>query len=564
MPRRVLAALTLALCVLLGLGGQALAFGDCNSAAYMATFDGRLHAGACDVLDTTQIRWGVRSVDMRLIKMHSAAMGAAEQADVAHKAHALADAVGAAMSHIGNVDIAPVTVLFTDLGPPHGEDAHADIPHTPGLAQECAITFYKSREGLTLDQFVFTYAHELFHCIQFKTWLNQMGAADSSWWSEGTAEYFAYLAVPSHSGDDGYITDFDTLSQTRSLLQMTYENAAFFAWLAQASPAAIHTFIDRMPAGGGSQLAALQNAVPPEQWVAFEEAYLDREIVLPGGRPLPSNPSPGGTLTISGTRSLALQAQPYVVERVSLVFQRGHNYELVFQDQPGDARIRWKESDAGAWQEPPAAVPACDIEMRKRMMWGTTSSETAGHMVVKVREGAADTCSCVPGSWNLSSASLQTNVQAISPRENRCTFEGGTLQITFNQDADSGGRATGIYAINGVTWTCVHPDSGTTRTVVTGTDGINWASVQSVLFLGFQNVAHAVGTVHTESRGRDGSTSSHDAPLVPAYSALGPFLGGRFRCAGNLLHIDPPPGHPPDPNYAFDLTRIGAPPEPRH
>ncbi|MFO1187667.1 MAG: hypothetical protein U1E87_09605 [Alphaproteobacteria bacterium] len=379
------AKLTLALVLLTStLTGRALAFGDCNNSGYLATFDERLRPGDCDVIDTIPIRWGTRSVEMRLIKMRRDHMGTAEQADVAHKARELATALGRAMSQIGNLDIAPVTLLFTDLRPLEGEDAHADIPHVPGIARECGVAFYKSHAGLTLDEFVFIYAHELFHCIEFKTWLDQMSPRDGRWWIEGTAEYFANLAVPGSTGSDGFVADFDSQSPTKSLIELSYENVAFFAWLTQASPTVLPGFIEHMPTAAGGQLAALQGVLLPDAWVEFEKAYLDGTIVLPGGRALPSHPNPGEIITISGTRSRVLHSKPFVVERARLTFVRGHNYELVFQDQPSDARVRWKDADTGAWVDPPAAVPACDIEMHKRLMWGTTASDDAGQMVVKV------------------------------------------------------------------------------------------------------------------------------------------------------------------------------------
>ena len=206
----------------------ALAFGDCGDAAYMQTFDDRLRAGSCDVIGVVDIRWSGGSAHMRLIKEHSSTIGSA--AALMEQVRELAGRVGSAMDQIGGLSIPDVTVLLTDLMPPAREDAHADIQRTPKLERECAVAFYKSRTGMSRDQFVFTYAHELFHCIQFKMFLAKMVGHSDNWWTEGTAEYFAYLARPGYSGDDSFISQFDAESDAQSLHTMEYETIAFFAW----------------------------------------------------------------------------------------------------------------------------------------------------------------------------------------------------------------------------------------------------------------------------------------------------------------------------------------------
>lgn len=556
MHARVLLAATIACLASLWMSPAAFAFGNCADDFYMKTFDERLGGMNCDIIGTVDIRWSGGSAKMRVIKPHDAPSD--ENAAMMGRVRELAARVGAAMDQVGHVSIADVTVLMTGMRPTEVNlVAQADIQRKPGLGRECAVAFYKQPTPVSVDEFVFFYAHELFHCIQYRTWPAAMDAAHDLWWTEGTAEYFAHLARPGTTTGDAWVQNFDVRSPSVSLLQMQYENVVFFAWLAQTQgPGAIASFARSMSPGAG-QLAALQGAVSSDMWLEFAKAYLDRRIQLPGGRPLPSRPLMGDKLDVYSTRDLPLPISPYVLARETVVFKRGHKYQLSLNGRPDDARVQWAKPSDGRWGDTPSEIDPCDADEDYRVLWLTTRSSTAG--TVKVRAGEhKSVCNCLVGSWEMTQASLFPNAQEVVCKHAQSCTVGGSLLLTFNGDVGANGAATGTYAYNGVTVEGRMPPSSGVISFTKRFDGVGhtrWYTVQNVLFMSFTDLFHPVGTVHTRTVMRDqGRVSVKDEPML-AGVGLGPFLGGRYDCHGNSLHIGEPPGYGMN-NYSFDFLRV--------
>lgn len=547
----------------------ALAFGDCANTAYMQTFDERLTTTTCDVVGTVDIRWSGGSAHMRVVKPH----GSPSDLDSAMmgRARELAARVGAAMDQIGNVSIADVTVFLTDLRPPDGELAHTDVQRRPGLARECAIAFYKQRAGMRVEEFVFTYAHELYHCVQFRTWPAQMAAAAASnawWWVEGSAEYFAHLAQPGTGESDGFVQQFDTRSPTDSILEMDYQNLVFFSWLGQTQgPSAVGSFSRSMATGGGggAQLAALQSAVPSDKWLDFEKAYLDRRITLPGGRAFVTTPATGAKTDIYTSTERPIPIRPYVVARETLVFKRGHKYLITFSGRPDDVRIQWAKAQGSDWATPPTEVDPCDGDETFRVVWGSTRSSSGGTMKVRAQEHRT-VCNCLVGTWQMSSATLLNNVKQTFCRSAQSCSSGGNLILTFNGDVDATSASTGTYTYGAVTVDATMPPRSAVASFTKRLDGTahtRWHTVQNVLFLAFSDLFRQIGVINTRTTMRDGRVTTKSEPIT-AGVGLGPFLGGRYDCHGNALHIGAPPGYQMGDAYSFDFTRISGAPPGRH
>src|SRR6185295_1707414 len=102
---------------------------------------------------------------------------------------------------------------------------------------------------------------------------------------EGTAEYFAHLAIPGTHYHDGIVAGFARQVRSTSLLDMAYEDVVFFSWLggAHGAPAVKH-FIDIVSPGRdrASYRANAETALRPSDWKDFATAFIGNDIRLPG------------------------------------------------------------------------------------------------------------------------------------------------------------------------------------------------------------------------------------------------------------------------------------------
>jgi len=560
-------------------------FGFCENAEYMAVFDERLSASSCDVVDTIPITANGQTTRMRILKLRGSALG--EQEALKARFIELARSVEVAMERMGNISIGDVSVLLTDSLPTHGEHAHTwtldRARYLPPPVErrtadrECQIAFYKG-DSHTLEAFYFAYAHELFHCMQYRLWERQMAVGDAKlWWSEGTADYFAYLSRPGSTAHDDHLLRFDHTSERTALHDMSYESVVFFAWWAQTRGAsAIPAFMDQMPLHGGlTQVEALRNTVTSDEWSEFSRAYLDRNIQLPGGRRIPSNPLQGEPLRISDAGVFRLPTANYVVERRPITFAPGRAYQLSFEGRPEDARIKWAEAVGTGWSEPPSTVLACESEVGYREVRGTKWNSTAGVMRVSIPDRETH-CNCLVGEWWMTGPSLVTNLKRRAHRSVEShTIVGGGLRLIFNPDATPTSLGTGRYVHDRLVYRSEYrPESGTrlVETTLEDSSPIFWGGTSlGTLMITFQHPSRRPeGTVNTStymrsrhvpnSRGEDGVSrpvTKAEPLLLANVGLLGPLLGGSaYQCTANSLRIER--SHP-DATYYFDFVRGRAP-----
>ncbi|OOG39755.1 hypothetical protein B0B52_14075 [Polaromonas sp. A23] len=516
--------------------------------------------------------------------------------------HELARSVGAAMEKMGTVSLGNVSVLLTDT-PPVVDDEYghtmtldaqygAYSPARKIVERECQIAFFKGARATSPEAFFFALSHELFHCMQYRLWEGQMaaglragrdtgrGLANAGWWwIEGTAHYFAYLSRPGAAEYDPSLLPFDQSSVRTSLYEMmSYDTAVFFAWWGQTrGHSAIPAFIAQMPSRPSprqEQLEALRRVVTSDEWSEFSRAYLDRNIQLPGGRLIPSNPQQGEPLRISDAGEFPLPTTNYVVERRPIIFAPGRAYNVSFEGRPADARIKWAASAGTGWSDPPATVLACESEAQFREVRSTSSSDTAGVMRVSIPDRDTN-CNCVVGEWRMTEPSLLENLRRRAHRSVEShTIVSGRLYLIFNPDATPTSLGTGRYVHENLVYRSQHrPESGTSlvETALKDSSPIFWGTGVGSLMIAFQNPSRRPeGTVNTStymrrphvpnSRGEDGVTLpvTKKEPLLLAVAGVGPLLGGStYQCSGNNLHIEST-GYP-DGTHTFDFVRISSP-----
>jgi hypothetical protein len=430
------------LLVCLVTGHRAQAFGNCLDSGYLAYFREDLAPQPCDDDFYITIRAASGSALLRVIRL-SAVPGSRPIASWRPQVEAAASGVGRAMDALGAGRLpTEITVLMTDqIETADGlDEVHADTTRIPG--GECRVVFYKLEDGATPEEFTFSLAHEIFHCVQYESWRDAARVGEAGWWVEGSAEYFAHLAAPGSGDGQGFIDAFDRLSLTTSLTAMEYETVVFFAWLGhRGGPSAVGEFLGRMRPG--DQISVLRDLVPEPDWISFVETWLDGGILLPGGQLIQPAPMASGERRFDSSGDLTLTAKPYSIDRWGARFVRDKRFDLTHD--MGGGRLAMKILNAsGPWEPPPETISTCDREQRHILYFTTTGSETQATLSVTTDPDTTGAACCLVGTWQPTDAALQgfadfgTGVgggfMGAAGGDMTCGYGGGGWVLTFAAD----------------------------------------------------------------------------------------------------------------------------------
>ncbi len=438
---------------------EAYAFGRCTDTGYLRGFDSRLGPTSCRVIHTTEIRWRGGSAAVRVIVAGGPTPALnADERNFITRVDALAERVGDAMDAFGGLQLHDTSILLSNLT---RGSFHAG---TFGGSDECKIVFYKTGDAVSLNRFLFTYSHEIFHCAQEATWpaLYAMPGTEDNWWMEGTAEYFAHVANPNSSEGDSFINQFDADSPTDTLVDMDYAAVVFFLWLGnEREPRGVRAFIDGMARTGGrsAQLAALRARMPLERWIAFGQKYLDGRIRQPGGRALPSLVDRGETVIFQRPARHQSATSEYVLTRETFVFKKGRTYRLSRTDVSGTLQSKFGLTP-GNWADPPTRVLACDADKRYTVLTASVQGDTSSHTFVMAdSEVVNERACCLIGDWVPTEASKQSEAAlmqgmggppiAAHGASFTCGYNGGSWVLSFAPDS------TGTVTWNGFSNRCV-------------------------------------------------------------------------------------------------------------
>lgn len=398
-------------------------FGNCTNADYVAIFDARLVPGPCEEIGSRlDISGPGGAAQARVITREGDALPS--RASIAALVAQAVEASRAAMAAMGTVATHDVSVWLTTT----------PAPAVPGVAfvgaiarrgsSECHVTVYDAAHTAT-DPAGFRHllAHELFHCVQFRTWPGAYGGTAAKWWTEGSAEYFANLAQPGTNFSNFYATGFEAHREL-TLTYHSYNAVVFFFWLGQTrGPSAIPALLATMPAASGhdAQNAALRAAMPIDEWMRFEENYLDGRITKPGGAALSVTPAPGPTRVISASQSYDLGAAIFSISGSRVELAAGHVYSISVVEPPS-MRVHWTQS-AGGWAAPPATVTACDAPALYRQAVGAV--EDGGVIRMQIRVSDEGDRACCPETTSLRSGFVLASVECPLPPEPEDAGDGG-------------------------------------------------------------------------------------------------------------------------------------------
>lgn len=394
-------------------------FGDCSDGDYLALFDERLQSTPFAYDCNERLRLTVMTDDgeraIRLI--HDASADWAMVPGIVAEAERGLRAAAAALEQIGPFRMDPVTVLLIDGLPPRspGGDGFSDIAamtgHTPG--GECRIGLWLLSAGGDPAHAAFALAHEFFHCVQLATLTPaQMATArggtgsGGDWWIEGSAEWFAALAVADPGPLPERVETFNEISADVALYDMAYASVVFFLWLGEERGAAgILPFLRGMAdnPSAAAQRAAMASAVSADDWLRFAQAYLDREIRHPHGTGLALEPSEGEDWAWDRTRTETIGLEPFVLKRGWLVFQCGR---WGTDARPAAARHAVRE-EGGPWGGLPPQIEVEEGEPARFRFAAMAAARERIDLRIEGRvEASCEPCAgsraidrCLVGAW---------------------------------------------------------------------------------------------------------------------------------------------------------------------
>jgi hypothetical protein len=322
-------------------------FGDCAAPGYLGPVDDRMGGVAfdCDEAERFTIDTPRGPRQVRIIQD---AGRAAEVAGAVADIHRVVEQAAAAQRSIGQG--APKHMTFWASRLPRPVVADGDVGgQTNPLADACLIAIFPG------GNIANTTAHEFFHCVQYAEAPGKVDLAASTWWVEGSAEWFAELALADATASDDYVAMFDETSPDVALTSMDYQSIVFFFWLSQHfGPSMVMALMDAAPSGGGeaAQQRALAGMFSEDDFQDFAQTYLDRGIRRSGGRVIPSTPFPGDIYVFADSREHRIAADPFVLARAQFEFACGL-WSIARREETGT----WAVSrDDRPWSEMPPTV----------------------------------------------------------------------------------------------------------------------------------------------------------------------------------------------------------------
>ncbi|MEQ1541127.1 MAG: hypothetical protein ABL926_02635 [Novosphingobium sp.] len=530
---------------------RAEGFARCEQADYLASFDARLHPEPCEVVASATVHWHGGSAIVRVIRPRS--LPAGDSAAIGRFLQETAVDVGQAMDAMGGgLTLPETTILMSSFVSPREVQEGRVIQKGTWKAealgifgQECPVNYYKSHYAGTGGDFVFTLAHELFHCIQFASF---RAMPDQGWLVEGSAEYFAHLAK--HQATIQFADQFNQAIPSTALDAMDYPAFVFYAWLGNANgPPKVKEFL--------AAARSIDGAVSSDMLMQFAKAYYETSIRLPDGRSLPVSPPPGPTVAVHGAMRFASPAvRPYTFSSQMLAFDRGKRFELSEEPAPADSRTLWRQGGSGLFGPTPTTVRTCSGEVRYQVIRTATRSGRAASYGISAASSSSTECACPAGVWQETPASTRNSVEQSATGGGGAHYISGTRILTLNPDH------TGSFTYN-----AVEKESRTSaefwlHQVVTGGTHFTWKVVNGILltrYTGSNNLVTLNNELHSP-RGVVRETRQSGAQSI----------GHNFNCDDGGLHLIGPQGYRPSflPagtafNYNVDMhfVRIGGVPE---
>lgn len=420
------------LCLFLGLlaSPARAAFGNCADPSYRASFDERLEAVSYDCVERLRLTVPAEggAAEVRLI--HDRNAGWAAMPGIFAEFDRGLRAAAVALDQIGSFRLDDVTFLLIDGLPPRerGSEDFSDIAALAGSSGgECRVGIYLLGAGGRMENAAYVVVNELFHCVQEATLSDRQMASGSGgtgaggdWWLEGSADWFAALALPELGPLPARIARFDSASPGTPLYEMAYEAVVFFLWLNdERGPSAVVPFLRQMAdrPGAAAQRAAMARALSADEWLDFAETYLDGDIKHPHGTRLSVNPTAGESWRFRETGNVTIRLETFVIHRGWIEFECGRWRTSTDPDRYHAVRV-----GDGEWGGLPERIDTREAADRFRFA-GMSAEASAASLALEADldagcepcRGISETDACLVGAWRQSGGGPVEWMRSVMP-----------------------------------------------------------------------------------------------------------------------------------------------------
>ncbi len=341
------------------------AFGSCSDSSYLSHFGLVISIAArCEEVSTEATMHtadGTRQI--RIVRLVRGAHSPDEETISAVR-RAVDDATRATLQ-LGRFSMDEATILVVDGASPTGGEhfgSHAVRAEAGIDENECYVTLGEADTGGSAREIAPLIAAALFRCIEGKTLrpaqIDTIEGENSKWWYEGSADWFATLAVDSEEFRRDRMGEFDHTSTETPLYHMGEAASIFFDWLGHTrGDLAIIPMLRQMADSDeeSAQVMAMTQSVTPAEWLNFAEAYLDGKIVDGQNHEIESEPEEGHEWEWEGTSRIPLVLEPFLLIRHRMKFGCAPWAVFEIPDTPEARRVGYLDS--------PEAKPGIALSM---------------------------------------------------------------------------------------------------------------------------------------------------------------------------------------------------------
>lgn len=282
------------------------------------------------------------------------------------------------------------------------------------------------------EQLAFTLAHELFHAAQQLAY-PAVDHCNSYWWVEGTAEWFANLALPrsDFTARAGFLAEWDATSAGRRMIDSDYDAVAFWFWAGERFGPVLPLTLGDFGNAGLNRVQTVASLLSPEDWVDFATVYLLGGLAYPDGRPALPAPDLGPVLA-EAQEEVRVEGPDLSLPRARLTLGAGLWRIAVESASPGSVVLVGTESGAAFERvEPGSSVTrffTCGSGgMVVVALAGGTLSGTRAQL--RVTEGDRACEACIHGTWEMTTPRDPTDDGFDAAlRADILAYEGVTLE----------------------------------------------------------------------------------------------------------------------------------------
>lgn len=327
---------------------------------------------------------------------------------------------------------------------------------TDTMHHECVINVYLSEMEKAPPEevhpnFLFTMAHEAFHCVQAWNWSASYAFHETTtkWWVEGSADFMASTAFPNTATAALVHQKFDLNSESVPLTQMEYESVVFFTWLWSKDPLLVWQLFDGLPTGADAgnekaQQASLRKTIGADRFQEFAQDYIDGNIIDPHGKKLNLNPVFSSTIVFSEAGEREFMTQPFTVLRRAVRFQNGQYIVGISAARLPQYGVRDFESPSG-WMDhfPDDISPGCEgdktyLVAAMPVEDDRTQFRVTAHNMAPCPKPclvqADEIQQCLVGRWKVDPSMHMSLMTIYFTGEMRDLTLGGDIFVTFNNE----------------------------------------------------------------------------------------------------------------------------------